>query len=125
MSPALEIRRKLSASKNLGPAPQGFDELLGAWDLMGEEAAERARKEGVLRIWIFGVAGLGAWAFLFASGAPYLSLAPLPPAVLGALTSWWRLSILRDRVFSPFPKWLKYLVFSGMRRKSGIRRQKS
>ncbi|MDR2455257.1 MAG: hypothetical protein LBE49_01500 [Deltaproteobacteria bacterium] len=106
-SPVREIRRRLRSCRSLEPAPINHQEALKIWDLKDEAAISRAMREGRLRIWIFIGSGLIASASLLASGRPLLALAPLFPAAAGAATALWRLSILRERSWRPFPGWLR------------------
>jgi hypothetical protein len=105
-SPVREIRRRLKACRGEQAAPNNHQEALKIWDLRDEEAIARAMREGRWRIWIFIGSGLIASASLLASGQSLLALAPLFPAASGAATALWRLSVLRDRSWRPFPGWL-------------------
>ena len=121
MNPVAEIRRRLAAARNFGPAPKNRAELLKAWELQSEAAVVSAMIEGRLRIWIFSGSGLISSFAMLASGNPLLALLPIAPAALGVLTSLWRLSILGGRSFVSFPGWLaaRAARFLGSRLGSG------
>lgn len=106
-TPIREIRRRLKVCRASAPPPKDHQDLLKIWDLPDEAAVSRAMMESRLRFWIFLGAGLAASAAILATGHSLLALAPIPPAIVGAVTALWRLSILRDGHWRAFPCWLR------------------
>jgi hypothetical protein len=106
--PLTVLRRRLAHQRRAAalPAPRDFRELARAWGLEEEGAAERAARETRLRLLAFVLAGLLGSLALAACAPPALVLAAAVPALLGAATSLWRLSVLRSRRLVGFWPWL-------------------
>jgi hypothetical protein len=119
-TPIAEFSRRLKllkANKNQ-KAPDDFYGLLTAWELTCESSIQRAVRELRVRILAFAAAGALGGTLIIKSGANVLAILAVGPALLGIITSVWRLRILKHRRFVGFSGWIKSLGGVGKEIKS-------
>lgn len=110
----LKARRSPELQREL---EEDFSRVLAAWGIAGEREIPVALRMLRLRTIVFcipvvlGGVVLSMWSqsgdtlFLFA-GLPFLVV-----GLLGCLTTVWRISVLVDRRFEPFSRWLCPFLF--------------
>ncbi|MDR1546186.1 MAG: hypothetical protein LBU12_05650 [Deltaproteobacteria bacterium] len=108
VAPARELGRRLKLiRRGGGRRPETFGELARLWEIDGPADARRVMTELKLRLAAFATAGTVGGAALWAAGAPEGLPLAAAPALLGALTSVWRWSLLRGRRYRPLGAWLR------------------
>jgi hypothetical protein len=102
------FRRDRSASRQQA-MEEDFIRVLAAWGIEKEEDIPGILRELRLRCLIFTLSVVFAAiaVALTRSRATMLALILIAsPSLLGILTTLWRMSILRQRAFRPFARWL-------------------
>lgn len=111
----LKARRSPELQREL---EEDFSRVLSAWGIAGEREIPTALRMLRLRVFVFclplALGGLilgmltlfGNAFFALASGLPFLAV-----GLLGCLTTVWRMSVLVDRQFTPFSRWLCPFLF--------------
>jgi hypothetical protein len=111
--PARVIKNRLRESKRAGqqPSPSDYGELAKAWELLGADSgqvpARLAIRDLRLRLLVFLLTGLLATWGIWHGGPGFLAVPVILATLVGAATSLWRLSLLKEKRFVSFPSWLK------------------
>ena len=105
--------RKHRSAPEQAVVAQEFHLLLVAWGIEDSAAIPRVIRGLRLRFPLFGFPSAAALTAAAWQQSP-LALVPaslvVPPCLLGIMTTAWRISILRQRRFLPFGRWLWHCV---------------
>ena len=105
--------RKHRSAPEQAVVAQEFHLLLVAWGIEDTAAIPRVIRGLRLRFPLFGfpsAAALTAAAWQQSPLALITACLVVPPCLLGIMTTAWRISILRQRRFLPFGRWLRHCV---------------
>jgi hypothetical protein len=116
--PLRELKRRLQVIKaeSRRPSPKSSSGLLSTWEISGRNDLKNVRRDLYLRLLLFAGLGLLLVVILMNSFGPMkksYALFLLPPglgAVIGCLTTLWRLRLLKSLEFISFRGWLLGLI---------------
>lgn len=86
------------------PNPKNFNELLTGWQIT-EEMIPAILKSLWLRCLIFIMTLIIVGGLLLAQGFIFTTLLIMPPIFIGLMTSFWRMSLLKNREYISFRDW--------------------
>jgi hypothetical protein len=115
-TPIYEIKRRLKRLKeeNSKQPPKDFNGLLSVWEISDQSVVKRTLLELKLRIGFFIAVGAVGGFLIMKNGAWLAAAMAIVPTAVGAITSVWRMQLLRQGRFVGFRQWARSVVVGSL-----------